>query len=142
MAGFLNGLLGNFSEVSVDELTRQYGIYLMPNERITTGFKLVRDSFIVTDERIILVDHQGVTGKKTRVASIELDSIYEVTMETAGTGYDDSELTIHYITSPYYKANDAKTAAYKFEFGKKFNLQPFYVAILSLASQNRKRINS
>ncbi|MEC0231130.1 PH domain-containing protein [Paenibacillus alba] len=142
MAGFLNGLLGNFSEVSVDELTRQYGIYLMPNERITTGFKLVRDSFIVTDERIILIDHQGVTGKKTRVASIELDSIYEVTMETGGTGFDDSELTIHYITSPYYKANDAKTAAYKFEFGKKFNLQPFYVAILSLASQNRKRINS
>ncbi|GGI44197.1 hypothetical protein GCM10008018_05900 [Paenibacillus marchantiophytorum] len=142
MAGFLNGLLGNFSEVSIEELTRQYGIYLMPDEKVTTGFKLVRDSFIVTNERIILIDHQGVTGKKTRIASIDLDSIYEVTMETSGTGFDDSELTIHYITSPYYKANDAKTATYKFEFGKKFNLQPFYVAIHSLASQNRKRLNN
>lgn len=141
MAGLLGGLLGNFSEVSIDELKKQYGMYLMENEQIRTGFKLVRDSFLITDERIILVDHQGVTGKKTRVASIELDSIYEVTMETAGTGFDDSELTIHYISSPYYKANDAKLAAYKFEFGKKFNLQPIYVALITIASQNRKKLN-
>lgn len=141
MAGLLSGLLGNFSEVSIEELKKQYGMYLMENEQIRTGFKLVRDSFLMTDERIILVDHQGVTGRKTRVASIELDSIFEVTMETAGTGFDDSELTIHYITSPYYKANDAKTAAYKFEFGKKFNLQPIYVALLTIASQNKKKLN-
>lgn len=141
MAGLLGGLLGNFSEVSIEDLKKQYGMYLMENEQIRTGFKLVRDSFLMTDERIILVDHQGVTGKKTRVASIELDSIFEVTMETAGTGFDDSELTIHYITSPYYKANDAKTAAYKFEFGKKFNLQPIYVALLTIASQNKKKLN-
>jgi hypothetical protein len=141
MAGLLGGLLGNFSEVSIEDLKKQYGMYLMENEQIRTGFKLVRDSFLLTDERIILVDHQGVTGKKTRVASIELDSIFEVTMETAGTGFDDSELTIHYITSPYYKANDAKTAAYKFEFGKKFNLQPIYVALLTIASQNKKKLN-
>jgi hypothetical protein len=141
MAGLLGGLLGNFSEVSIEDLKKQYGIYLMENEQIRTGFKLVRDSFLMTDERIILVDHQGVTGKKTRVASIELDSIFEVTMETAGTGFDDSELTIHYITSPYYKANDAKTAAYKFEFGKKFNLQPIYVALVTIASQNKKKLN-
>lgn len=142
LAGLLGGLLGNFSEVSIEELQRQYGMYLMENEQIRTGFKLVRDSFIITDERIILVDHQGVTGKKTRVASIELDSIYEVTMETAGTGFDDSELTIHYINSPYYKANNASHASYKFEFGKKFNLQPIYVALITIASQNRKKLNS
>ncbi|MFM9328501.1 PH domain-containing protein [Paenibacillus mesotrionivorans] len=141
MAGLLGGLLGNFSEVSIEDLKKQYGMYLMENEEIRTGFKLVRDSFLMTDERIILVDHQGVTGKKTRVASIELNSIFEVTMETAGTGFDDSELTIHYITSPYYKANDAKTAAYKFEFGKKFNLQPIYVALVTIASQNKKKLN-
>ncbi len=141
MAGLLGGLLGNFSEVSIEDLKKQYGMYLMESEQIRTGFKLVRDSFLMTDERIILVDHQGVTGKKTRVASIELDSIFEVTMETAGTGFDDSELTIHYITSPYYKANDAKTAAYKFEFGKKFNLQPIYVALVTIASQNKKKLN-
>ena len=75
--GIFSGLLGNLSEVSVEELTKQYGVYLMPNETISTGFKLVRDSFIITDERIILIDHQGVTGKKTKVSTIDLDSIYE-----------------------------------------------------------------
>jgi hypothetical protein len=141
MANLLSGLFGNYSEVSIPELHKQYGGYLMPEESIQMGFKLVRDSFIVTDERIVLIDHQGVTGKKTRVASIHLDSIYEVTMETGGTGFDDSELTIHYMTSPYYKTTNPQVTAYKFEFGKKFNLQPFYVALLSIAHQNRKRLN-
>jgi hypothetical protein len=142
MANLFNGLFGNYSEVSVQELSKQYGSYLMPEEQIQMGFKLIRDTFMVTDERLIFIDHQGVTGKKTRVASIHLDSIYEVTMETGGTGFDDSEVTIHFITSPYYKATNLQVASYKFEFGKKFNLQPFYIALLTLAHQNHKRINA
>ncbi|WP_219837359.1 PH domain-containing protein [Paenibacillus sp. R14(2021)] len=141
MAGLLGGLFNNYSEVSVEELTKQYGIYLMPQESIHTGFKLIRDTFILTDERLIFFDHQGVTGKKTRVASIHLDSIIEVTMETGGTGFEDSELTIHYITSPYYKTNNVQVGSYKFEFGKKFNLQPIYVNFVTLAHQNHKRLN-
>jgi hypothetical protein len=142
LANLLSGLFGNYSEVSVQELTQQYGGYLMPQEKIQMGFKLIRDTFMVTDERLIFIDHQGVTGKKTRIASIQLDSIYEVTMETGGTGFDDSELTIHYITSPFYKSNNVQVSSYKFEFGKKFNLQPFYVALITLAHQNHKRLNT
>ncbi|MCJ8010780.1 PH domain-containing protein [Paenibacillus sp. KQZ6P-2] len=138
----LNGLLGNYSEVSVQELHNQYGSFLMPQEKIQMGFKLVRDTFIFTDDRLILIDHQGVTGKKTRVASIHLDSIYEVTMETAGTGFEDSELTIHYISSPYYKSNNVQTSTYTFEFGKRFNVKPIYVALVSIAQQNNKKLNS
>lgn len=139
--GIFSGILGNLSEVSVEELTKQYGMYLMPNETISTGFKLIRDSFVVTDERIILIDHQGVTGRKTKVSTIDLDSIYEVSMESGGTGFDDSELIIHYITSPYYKSNNITTSSYRFEFKKKFDIQSFYVALQSAATQNRKRIN-
>lgn len=138
----LDGLLGNYTELTPEQLEEKYGQYLMPEEKITSGFKLVRDSFVITDQRLILIDHQGVTGKKTRVASIDLDSIFDVTVETAGTGFDDSEMTIHYITSPYYRASQISTASYTFEFGKKFNIQPFYVAMQTLASQNRKRLNS
>lgn len=139
--GLFEGLLGNYSEVSTQELQNQYGSYLMAEEKVQMGFKLIRDTFIFTNERLILIDHQGVTGKKARVLSINLNAIYEVTMETAGTGFDDSEVTIHYITSPYYKANDVKTASYTFEFGKKFNVQPVYVALLTLAHENNKRLN-
>ncbi|WP_313640024.1 PH domain-containing protein [Paenibacillus sp.] len=142
MGNFLGGLLGNYSEVTIPELKSQYGAYLMPQEEILMGFKLIRDAFIITDDRLILIDHQGVTGKKTRVASIHLSSIYEVTMETGGTGFDDCEVTIHYITSPYHKSNNLQIAFYKFEFGKKFNVQPLYTALLSIAHDNYKRINS
>ncbi|MCM3629802.1 PH domain-containing protein [Paenibacillus glycanilyticus] len=139
--GIFNGFLGNYSEVSVQELQNQYGAYLMPDEKILMGFKLVRDAFVFTDDRLMLIDHQGVTGKKTRVASINLNAIYEVTLETGGTGFDDSEITIHYISSPYYKTNNVQTSHYKFEFGKKFNVQPIYVTLLSIAHENNKRLN-
>ncbi|MCL6603208.1 MAG: PH domain-containing protein [Paenibacillus sp.] len=142
MANLFSGLMGNYSEVSIPELKNQYGAYLMPQEEIQMGFKLVRDAFIITDDRLILIDHQGVTGKKTRVASIHLSSIYEVTMETGGTGFDDCEVTLHYITSPYHKSNNLQTSIYKFEFGKKFNVQPIFTALLSIANQNYKRLNS
>jgi hypothetical protein len=141
LANLFSGILGNYSEVSVQELTNLYGGYLMPGEKIQMGFKLVRDTFIVTEDRLIFIDHQGVTGKKTRVAYIHLDSIYEVVMETGGTGFDDSELTIHYIKSPYYKTNNLQVSSYKFEFGKKFNLQPFYTVLITLAHNNNKRLN-
>ncbi|NQX49530.1 PH domain-containing protein [Paenibacillus tritici] len=142
MANLFGGLLGNYSEVSIPELMNQYGAYLMPQEEIRMGFKLIRDAFIITDDRLILIDHQGVTGKKTRVASIHLNSIYEVTMETGGTGFDDCELTLHYITSPYHKTNNLQTSSYKFEFGKKFNVRPLYTALVSISNDNYKRLNS
>ncbi|PZD94455.1 PH domain-containing protein [Paenibacillus sambharensis] len=141
MANLFSGLLGNYSDVSVQELGSQYGQYLMPNEQIQMGFKLVRDTFMITDERLIFIDHQGVTGRKTRVASIPLSSIFEVTLETGGTGFDDSEITITYISSPYHKGSSIQQSTYKFEFGKKFNVQPVYVALLTVAHHNHKRLN-
>ena len=142
MANLFSGLMGNYSEVSIPELKSQYGAYLMPQEEIQMGFKLIRDAFLITDDRLVLIDHQGVTGKKTRIASIHLSSIFEVTMETGGTGFDDCEVTLHYITSPYHKSNNLQTSVYKFEFGKKFNVQPLYTALLSIANENHKRLNS
>ncbi|WP_117170170.1 PH domain-containing protein [Paraliobacillus sediminis] len=139
--GFMDGLLGNYSEVTIDELHSQYDEYLMLDEQIQMGFKLVRDTFIFTEKRLILLDHQGVTGKKTRILSISMDAIFDVTLETGGTGFDDSELTVHYIVSPYYRANNVETSTYTFEFGKKFNVQPIYVALTTLAHENRTRIN-
>ncbi|WP_262495703.1 PH domain-containing protein [Paenibacillus sp. B2(2019)] len=57
MGNVLGGLLGNYSEVTIPELKSQYGAYLMPQEEIQMGFKLIRDAFIITDDRLILIDH-------------------------------------------------------------------------------------
>lgn len=66
----LQGILGNMSEVSVSNLSAEFGTYLMDGETIQTGFKLIRDAMIITDWRILSFDKQGTTGQKMRVILI------------------------------------------------------------------------
>lgn len=65
-----NGLLGNATQVELGEVQREYGRILAPDEKIERAYKLVRDMFIFTDKRLILVDKQGMTGKKTEYHSV------------------------------------------------------------------------
>lgn len=146
LKGFLGstvaqGLLGNMSEVSGDQLQKEYGAYLMDGESITVGFRLVRDTVIFTDKRIMSFDKQGATGQKMRVSSINLQSVYYVTSETAGFGLDDSELTVFYIATPYLKAHAVTMESKKFEFPKKYNIQELYKMLQEIAYDNYCRIN-
>lgn len=136
------GILGNMSEVSVDELMKEYGAYLMDGETIQTGFRLVRDVVLFTNKRIVDFDKQGATGQKMRVDSINLSSIIHVSAETSGFGMDDSEINISYISSPYYRASGGVSVAEKkFEFPKKYNIQPLYKQLQEIAYQNHENLN-
>lgn len=135
------GFAANYSEEDVSALEQEYGAYLMNNEKITMGFKLVRDALIFTDKRIIFTDKQGATGTKTRITSINLYSIVNVTVETAGFGIDDSEITFTYIKSPELKGHHVEYASHKLEFPKKFNVQSLYKILQELAYENCLRIN-
>jgi|SRR5699024_8627895 len=135
------GALNNYSEVPLEKLQKEYGMYLMDGEKIIVGFKLVRDALIFTDKRIIFTDKQGATGVKMRVTSINLFSVVGVTMETAGFGFDDSELTFTYIKSANLKSMSPEYASHKLEFPKKFNVQPLYKLLQELAYENCCRIN-
>ena len=55
----IQGLAGNFSEQSKEALTKEFGQYLLENEEIQSGYKLIRDSIIFTNIRIIFTDKQG-----------------------------------------------------------------------------------
>jgi hypothetical protein len=136
------GFAGNYSEVPIAELDKDYGQYLMDGEKITMGFKLVRDALIFTDKRIIMTDKQGATGTKMRVTSINLLSVVNVTMETSGFGFDDSELTFTYISSPELKGHHVEYSSHKLEFPKKFNVQGIYKILQELAYENYLRINN
>ncbi len=138
----VQGALGNMNEVSPDELQKEYGAYLMSNETIQTGFRLVRDVVLFTDKRIIDFDKQGATGQKMRVDSINLSSVIHVSAETSGFGLDDSEINIKYITSPYFKASSGvDVAEKKFEFPKKYDIQPLYRQLQEIAYRNHEEIN-
>lgn len=54
----------------------------------------MRDMFIFTSRRLILLDKQGLTGKKVSYVSVPYKSIRMFSVETAGTFDLDAELKI------------------------------------------------
>lgn len=140
--GVVQGMMGHYSELSAESAQRQYGMYLMRGESFTRCFALVRDKLLFTDRRIVFIDHQGMTGAKAAVVSIDLQSIVDVRLETGGAGFDHAELSFSYMACPYYKAYDAKVASKTLEFPKGFDVQSLYGMLAELAFENVRRINS
>jgi hypothetical protein len=73
---------------------KEYGKLLIEGESIELGFKLIRDTFIFTTKRLILVEKQGITGSKIEYKSIIYKSISRFSIETAGTFDLEAELKI------------------------------------------------
>lgn len=140
--GVMSGMMGHYSEMSVDAAQKDYGMYLMRGESFTRCFALVRDKMLFTDRRVIFIDHQGMTGTKAAVVSIDLNSIVEVNLETGGMGFDHAELSFSYITSPYYKVYGVQMATKTLEFPKGFDVQSLYGMLSELAYENVRRINA
>lgn len=92
--GLFSSILGNAGAVSNEQLTNDYSKLLINNENIELGFKLIRDTFIFTNKRLIIVDIQGVTGKKTEYLSVAYKNISRFSIETAGTFDLEAELKI------------------------------------------------
>jgi hypothetical protein len=92
--GLFSALIGNAGAVSQEELKKEYGKLLVEGEEIELGFKLIRDLFIFTTKRLILIDKQGLTGNKIEYKSIVYKSISRFSIETAGTFDLDAELKI------------------------------------------------
>jgi hypothetical protein len=67
---------------------------LAHGEKVRFAFKLVRDSILFTDRRIMTVDIQGLTGSKRRYVSIPYRSITTFALESAGHFDLDTELTL------------------------------------------------
>lgn len=92
--GLLSGLLGNASEIDAREIEKELEMILTEAEQIQKAFKLIRDLLVFTDKRLILVDKQGVTGKKVEYHSIPYKSITHFSVESAGHFDLDAELKI------------------------------------------------
>jgi len=92
--GLLSGLLGNAAEADVADVEKNLAEILADDERVERAFQLVRDLLIFTNRRFILVDRQGLTGKKTTYHSIPYRAITNFAVETAGHFDLESELKI------------------------------------------------
>lgn len=113
--GLFDGLMGNASEVNLDKLQEEMQEILIPHETIQNAYKIIRDTFIFTNKRLILIDKQGVTGKKTEYHSIPYKNILHFAVETAGTFDLDAELKIWVSGSqlPIQKNFNKSTNIYK-----------------------------
>lgn len=92
--GLFDGLIGNASQAKQKEVSKELEGVLILNEEVDLAFKLVRDMIVFTDLRLIIVDKQGVTGKKASYKSIPYHSISRFSVETSGHFDLDAELKI------------------------------------------------
>lgn len=91
-------MLGNATEITLQAAREQLSKTLYDGEIVKLAYKLVRDMIVLTDTRLIIVDKQGITGKKIEYKTIPYKSISRFSVETAGNFDFDSELKI-YISS-------------------------------------------
>ncbi|AWH85988.1 helicase [Flavobacterium album] len=92
--GLFNAILGNASEVSIEKIRAEFQPMLISGESIEKAFKVIRDMFVFTNKRLILVDKQGITGSKVDYISIPYSSIIKFSKESAGLLDLDAELKI------------------------------------------------
>ncbi|WP_327305836.1 PH domain-containing protein [Streptomyces sp. NBC_01298] len=88
------GLFGNAHAVDPESAHREYARLLGQGEQVHAAYLLIRDTILFTDRRLVLIDKQGLTGKKVEYHSIPYRSITHFSVETAGHFDLDAELKI------------------------------------------------
>lgn len=66
----------------------------VPGEEIIGTYQAIRDGVVFTNKRIIVINIQGITGKKKDFTSLPYSKIQAYSVETAGTFDLDSELEL------------------------------------------------
>ncbi|ATC94343.1 PH domain-containing protein [Pseudoalteromonas tunicata] len=116
--GLLSGLMGNASEVDGNTLDQLIGDALIDGESVQKAYKVIRDMFVFTNKRLILIDKQGVTGSKIEMLSIPYNKITKFSKESAGHFDLDAELKIWIGSEPLplvkeFKAGDNINDVYR-----------------------------
>ncbi|MGB0945976.1 MULTISPECIES: PH domain-containing protein [Pseudoalteromonas] len=116
--GLLSGLMGNASEVDDSDLEKVLANTLIEGEHVEKAYKVIRDMFIFTNRRLILIDKQGVTGSKMEMVSIAYSKITKFSKESAGHFDLDAELKIWIGSDPTpltkeFKAGDNINEVYR-----------------------------
>jgi hypothetical protein len=98
--GLLDAVMGNASKIDASKIQQEFAQILAPGEKVEHAYQLIRDYFVFTDKRFVLVDKQGITGSKVEYHSIPYKSITHFSIETAGTFDLDAELKIWISSNP------------------------------------------
>ncbi|GIF46188.1 PH (Pleckstrin Homology) domain-containing protein [Asanoa ferruginea] len=94
MIDFSNGSVFKLNPARLEDLGPLVAPLLIPEERLVSCFKAMRDFVVFTDKRLIAVNVQGITGKKRDFTSLPYSKIQAFSIETAGTFDLDAELDL------------------------------------------------
>jgi hypothetical protein len=90
--GLFNGFLTHPAEVSLKQVSLEYGIMLVEGEFVEKAYKIRRDKFILTNKRVLIIN----PGKndKDEYLTIPYKSIRKFAKECKGAEDLDGELKI------------------------------------------------
>ncbi|MCU7202913.1 PH domain-containing protein [Turicibacter sanguinis] len=82
------------STVGIEDGLDLYDFLIGDSETVLLSFKSVRDRLIVTNKKLLVIDIQGILGKKKEYMVIPLSKITAFSCESAGSFDLDAELKI------------------------------------------------
>ena len=84
----------NLKEIKVSEIKNEVFSMLVEEEQAVLAFQSVRDQVVFTNKRIIVINVQGITGKKISYFSYPFSKVQYFGVETAGVFDIDCELIL------------------------------------------------
>ncbi|MDD2271993.1 MAG: PH domain-containing protein [Desulfuromonadaceae bacterium] len=92
--GIFAGVTKNTGSMETKKFHSDYGQLLVDGEIIEAGFVVLRDTFLFTNKRLILVDIQGISGKQIEYLSIPYSNITRFSVQTGGSFDLNAELKL------------------------------------------------
>ena len=104
----------NLTPLNVSDVNKVVPRMMTNGENIVAVFKTIRDQLVFTTKRIISIDVQGITGKKTSFSSIPYKTIQYYSFQTPAfiELVPDTELELYF----------ANGITVKFEFKGRFDI--------------------
>ncbi|WP_311481380.1 PH domain-containing protein [uncultured Anaerococcus sp.] len=99
MATINSGIFGdsntfNLKEINIEKVRSEVLDFFVVGEEVISAFETIRDQVVFTNKRILVVNVQGITGKKRSYLSYPYSKIQYFGIETAGVLDIDSELIL------------------------------------------------
>lgn len=94
MIDFENADFLKLKEVENDTYAQRLTPMFAPGEEMVASFRTVRDGVVFTNRRVITINMQGLTGKRTDYTSLPYKRIQAFSVETSGVFDLDSELEL------------------------------------------------
>ena len=96
MIDFKNAEYLKLKPVNNSEYADRITPMLIADEEILASFRAIRDGVVFTNNRIFVINIQGITGKKVDYTSLPYSKVQAFSVETAGTFDLDNELDLFF----------------------------------------------